>query len=466
VAAAAFADLPLVRGAGADARSLAFTLAVTSALALAVGLLPAGVARRVDLGDVLRSGGRFGSTGRAAGRTRSALAAAEVAATVVLVAGAGLLAKSLVRLSEAQPGFDTRDLVFARVSLPPADYATPEAVARYADRVVAALDGRGGVGAAAVASALPLTGVNTRTDFRIAGRDPASRAETPGAQNRWVTPGYFAAMRIPVVAGRAFDERDRSGTAPVVVVDEALARRFFGGESAVGARLRLEDTADGPREVEVVGVVGSVAHFSLDDEPPPTLYAPLAQAPAQNLSFLVGTLSVVARTEIDPASVAGGFVKAVRSVDPRVPVTKATTMDATLARSLGARRMAALAAAGFAPVALALAVFGLYAVVAYAVSRRTREIAIRIALGAGPVRVAATVARPALAITAAGVAGGTAAALALARAAESLLYRVSPTDPWVFAGAAAATAAVALVAGCLPARRAARVDPMIAMRAE
>jgi putative ABC transport system permease protein len=466
IAASGFVDLPLLGAIGLDARAAAFTIALTAAVAVLIGLLPARVALRFDLSDVLHSGGRTGSIGRGIARARNALVAVEIAATLVLLVCAGLLAKSLLRLGEVRPGFDPENVLTVRLSLPPVAYTTPEAIATYADRVVDTIEHYPGVRAAGLASVLPMSGMNARTDFRIAGRDAASRAEIPGAQNRVVTPGYFQTMDIPIRSGRGFDDHDRGDTAGVVVVDEALARRFFPDADPVGAHLFLEDTAAGPREVEVVGVVGDVKHFSLDEESLPTIYAPVAQTPAASLSFLVGNISVVARTGVAPSSVADGFVRAVRGVDPSVPVATATTIDQMLSRSLGPRRMTAQLVVGFAPVALAIAVIGLYAVVAYAVSRRSRELAIRLALGATGRRVVGAVLRPVLGLAAMGVIGGFAAALALMHLTESLLFEVSPYDPWIFVVATAITATVATLAALVPARRAQRVDPALMMRAE
>jgi putative ABC transport system permease protein len=466
VAAAGFAGVPPLGGARLDVRAAAFAFAVTAVVALAVGLVSARVALRPDVYDALRPGGAPGRGGpRAPGRARNALVALEVAATLVLLVGAGLLTKTLARLGEVRPGYDPEGALAARLSLPPAEYRTAEDVAAYADRVVERLEQDAGMRSAALASVLPMSGMNARTDFRIAGRDAASPADAPGAQNRFVTPGYFRTMGIPLRAGRDFGPHDRPNSAGVAVVDEALARRFFPDADPVGAHLLLDDSAAGPREVEVVGVVGAVKHFALDEEWLPTVYSPLAQAPAGNLSFLAGNLNVVARAGPD-APAAAGLAREVRGVDPGVAVAAAVGLDETVARALGPRRTTARLVSALALVALGMAAVGLYAVIAYAVARGRREIAIRLALGAGPHQVLAAVLRPALCLAAVGMAAGLAAALALARLAEGLLFEVSPADPGVFAGAAAATAAVAALAAVLPARRALGIEPALTLRAE
>lgn len=467
------ADLPRSGEVRVDGVVLAFAAGISLLSGLAFGTAPAIAASRADLGEALKGGipGRAAGGGAAgrlgAGRGGAGLlVVVEVALSLVLLVGVGLLARSFARLQGVGAGFDTGGLLLARLSLPPSRYATPEGVADFYDRAADRLARLPGVAAVGAASILPLSRLNARTDFTIAGKAPASPAEAPAAQNRWVSPGYFRALGIPIVAGREFTERDRAGAPWVAVVDRALARRYWGDEDPIGAHLRIDDGANRPRDLEVVGVVGDVKHDGLDEDPTATLYAPLRQVPQGTVGFVAAGLSLVVRGASDPLALAPAVRRELRSVDADVPATGLRTMDQLLAASVAPRRFSLALVAAFAGAAVALAGMGLYALLAYSVACRTREIGIRLALGARGADLIRMVVGQAARPVACGVALGLAAAFGLTRSLSALLYRTDPADPATLLAAPLVMAVVALLASYVPARRAARVDPAIALRAE
>jgi predicted permease len=463
LAAFAPADLPRLSERGLDGRLLAFASGLTLLSVLVFALAPARQASRVAPDRALREGDRGGEGGR---RLRDLLVVSEVALSLVLLIGAGLLVESARRLLATSPGFDPGRLLIVRLSLPAARYARPEAVTRFCREVegrVAALPGVRSVG---MASVLPLSGLNVRTDFEIVGRPARTVAEVPAAQNRWVGPAYFQALGIPVRAGRVFDPHDEAGGAPVVVVDEALARRYFPEGDAVGSRLRLEDPRRGHYDAEVVGVVGDVKHVGLDDEPTPTLYAPMAQVPETAVSFLIGRLHLVVRTKSEPLARAAAVRRSVQAVDADVPASSVRSMDQWLAASVAPRRFQGLLLSLFSLAALLLAAVGLYGLVAYAVACRTREIGLRMALGARGPDVVGLLVRQGGRRIGLGLAAGLLLSLGLTRLLAGVLFGIRPHDPATFALMTSLLAGVGLLASALPARRAAGIDPAVALRSD
>jgi putative ABC transport system permease protein len=389
-----------------------------------------------------------------------------------------LLIKSFTRLQSVNPGFAPDQLLTMRMSLPGPRYGQAEAVQSYYDRVAARLASVPEVAAVGAASALPLSGVNARVEFTIVGRPSATRAESPAAQDRWVSPGYFQTMKIPLVAGREFTAADHERAAPVVVIDEALARRYWPpnglpnglptdpNANPLGARVRIEFGGDAPREYEIVGVVANIKHVGLNDEPLATLYGPLAQVPPAAVTARAANLSIVARVTNDAQTVAARVRNEVQAVDPQAPASTPRLMTQFVAAAVAARRFNWLLLSGFAVAALLLAAAGLYAVLSYSVRQRTREFGIRLALGAKPAILQRLVIGQGLRLALLGIVLGLAAAAALTQLLKGLLFEVSATDPLTFAGVAAVLLVVALLACWIPARRATKVDPMIALRCD
>jgi putative ABC transport system permease protein len=326
------------------------------------------------------------------------------------------------------------------------------------------LPGVDGVGAANV---LPLSGMISRTDFTISGRPPLSPTDTPAAQSRWVSPAYFQTMKIPIREGRDFSERDNETGARVVVVDQSLARRHWQNESPIGSHLRLDfGNGDKPHEFEVVGVSGNVKHSGLNEEATATLYAPLHQIPKSMASTLAANLSIVVQSATDPRTLTESVRRELQSVDPEVPASNVKTMDEFLAASVASRRFNLMLLTTFAGAALVLAAAGLYGVVSYTVTQRTPEIGIRMALGGEAGDMLRLVIAQGMKLALIGVGMGLVAALAVTRLMSSLLFGVTATDPLTFTVIAMLLTAVALLACWIPARRATKVDPLVALRHE
>ena len=455
------ANLPRAHEAGIDGRVLGFTLGLSLAVGLIFGLAPALQGSRADLNEELKAGGRGTSTSPRRNRVRSLLVVSEVALAVVLVVSAGLFVKSFARLQRVSAGFDAENLLLARLSLPQARYSNLDSVLTFYEQVSERIKNLPGVESVGAANVLPLSGLFVRTDFTIAGRAPLSSSDAPAAQNRWVSPGYFSAMRIPLLQGREFSDQDKTSGQGVAVIDETLARRHFPNENPIGVHLRFFE-----RDFEIVGVVGAVKHNGLDDEPTPTLYAPLAQVPGSNLAFLASNMSLAIRTGVAPLALQAAVRREVQAVDGEVPASSMKTMEQFLSTSVAPRRFNLLLLVVFAGAGLLLAATGIYAVIAYSVTQRTHEIGVRLALGAGPRDVLKLVVGQGMRLALAGVAVGLIAALAITRVMANLLFEVSATDPATFAAVSVILAGVALGACFVPARRATKVDPMIALRYE
>ncbi|HEY0321298.1 MAG TPA: ABC transporter permease [Pyrinomonadaceae bacterium] len=461
------ADLPRAREVVMDTRVLAFSLLVSLLAGIIFGLMPAVSASKVDLNRELKGGGHGTTDGGRRKRTRSLLVVSEVALSLLLLIGAGLFIKSFLRLQQVNPGFDPHNTLAVRLSLPPARYKKPEAVVGFYEKLAPRIMSLPGVEAVGVASVLPLSGSNVRADFTIVGRPPLKPEEVPAAQNRWVSPGYFQLMRVPILKGREFDERDTARSLPVVVIDEALARRFWPDGNPVGEHLKIDDAAPAPwREVEIVGVVRDVKHNTLLDEPTPTVYAPIYQSQEGTVAFLANNMSLAVRTSSDPLAMATIIRREVREVDGDVATSNVRSMEQFMAMTIASRRFNLMLVTLFAGVALLLAATGIYAVVSYTVAQRTKEIGIRMALGARTPDVVRMILGHGLKLTLLGVAVGLAGAFILTRVIANLLFDVTATDPATFILMPLILLVVALLACFVPARRATRVDPLVALRME
>jgi putative ABC transport system permease protein len=452
------AYMPYLRHLSLDKEILLFTFGLSLLTGVVFGLAPALSASRADLQGAMKEGVR-GSGARRARGVRELLVVSEVALSLVLLIGAGLLLKSLARMLSVDPGFKTENLLTMTVTLPPGTAADAQKAVVFYDSLLRRVSALPGVRGAAEVSNLPLSGDGGTGTPRVVGL-PESATEGAESHLRTVSANYFDVMGVALLKGRAFDERDRSDAPPVILINQTLAARVFGGEDPLGRRVTFKFTADQP-PFEIVGVVGDEKVTSLDARTTPVIYFPVSQGPD-------GRMSIVARTTAEPAAVAGGVRGVVRELDPEVPVFGVRTMGQLISdsRATFMRRYPAYLIGVFACVALLLAVVGIYGVISYAVTQRTRELAIRVALGARGRDVLRLVLRDGLLLALAGVGLGVCGALALTRLMSGLLYGVSATDPLTFVAVSLLLALVALAACLAPARRAAKVDPMAALRYE
>ena len=426
------ADFPRSSAVSIDGRVLLFSLLVTLFAGLALGVAPAIQHTRSDLNSDLKEGGRDDNA-QSRNRVRSLFIVSEIALSLILLVAAGLLLKSFGRLREVNPGFDANHVLAVRLSLPAAKYSNAASVKTFYDKIKTRIVGIPGVEGVSAASALPLSGLIARTTFTIAGRAPVSPGETPFAQHRWVGPGYFETMKIPIVRGRDINESDNDHAPGSIIIDQALQRQFFGAEDPMGAHVLINMGDGNPaRDYEVVGIVGDVKHMGLTDEPIPTLYGPIPQAPKSAVPFMANNLSLVVRTGIEPDILASAVRKELRNVDVDVATAGVRPMHQFLVASVAARRFNMELLGVFAITALLLAAAGLYAVIAYLVSQRTREIGIRVALGATPRNILRLMMGHGMKLTLIGVAIGFVGAIAVTRLMRSLLFAVAPVDLMTF----------------------------------
>ena len=457
------AGIPGLDDAGIDATVLGFALAASVGAGVLFGTVPALQASRIDLVRALNEGAPQMGGGfrfRRGNRTRSALVVAEVALALMLLVGAGLLVRSFVTLSTVDPGFDPANVMTAELNLPQSQYADLTAANALFDQVLERTAARPGVEAVGLVSSLPLTRGESLIAFRIQGQAaPPSREEMTAARPQLVSPGYLDAIGLRLVAGRFVTDQDTETSPRVFVVNEAFASAYFPGEAAVGQRLNLG--RGGP--TEIVGVVGDVHHRGLDSQPSPELYFSYRQS-------LLGRppprVNIVARTTGDPLALVPFLRQDILDLNPTLPLDQVTTMGARLSSSVAQPRFYALVLGVFAVGALALALVGIYGVLAYTVSRRTREIGLRMALGADRAGIRNMVVRQGALLVGVGVALGLAGALMTTRALESLLFGVTTLDLPTLIAVPVLLVTVALAACYLPARRATRVDPMDALRYE
>jgi putative ABC transport system permease protein len=437
---------------------LIFNLVLSFATGILFGLAPAWQAWKTNVSGAMNEASRS-VTGGGQQRLRGLFVVSEVALTLVLLVGAGLMLRSFARLRSANPGFDSHNVLTVRVALSDQQYATPEKQIAFFERVVRGAQSLPGVVSAAAVDDLPASDNLHGSGLFFPDRPEPRTEDVKVVLRNSVMSGYFATMRIPLIRGRYLNETDRKSSLPVAVIDEWTARQNWPGADAVGKSLKLGKKQP-PRQI--VGVVGSVDQgilVKLLKGQIGQVYLPAPQAP-------MPAMTLVLRTNVDPAALIPAMRSLVRSVDIDQPVFQVQTMDATRAASQASQRLATSLLGSFAMVALLLAAIGIYGVIAYSVGQRTREFGIRMSLGARRLDVLRLVVRQGLVLAGIGIAVGLAGAFALTRLLSSLLYGVNATDPLTFAGVTALLAAVAAVASFLPAWRATRVDPVTALRCE
>ena len=453
-------NIPRIGEIQLDGAVLGFTILMSLGTGILFGLVPAWQASHVDLNSALKTGTRGGG-GDHKHRMRSALVVAEVALALVLLVCAGLLIQSFTRLGQVRPGVRTENLFTARVSLPDAAYPQPENVNAFFDQLMSRIRALPGVNSASFIFPLPLSGSNNTTSFDIEER-PLPQGEQNSSPTRIAGTDYFKAMGIPILQGRGFDATDRLDSRPVVIVNERFAEKYFPNANPIGKRITPGWSVDDqPSKVrEIIGVVGNVRHASLNKDFTPELYLPAAQIPF-NLHWLV------VRTDVaDPATMTSAVRRELASVDRNIPLTHVRIFDEYMSRSLSRPRFNALLLSIFAGIALLLTAIGIYGVMAYSVSQRTNEIGIRIALGAAQSSIFRLVVGQAMTLVAISLAIGLAGAFAATRLLSTLLYGIGAWDPLTFGGIVGLLSLVAFLAAWLPARRASKVNPIIALRAE
>jgi predicted permease len=447
--------LPRLQLVHIDARVLLFAALVTVFTALLFGLAPALAIVKASASQSLKDGDRGTTVGGTRGRLRSWLVTAEIALALVLLAGAGLLMRTFVNLQHVDMGFNPDHALTFRIQLPEKRYADPVSQIHFYQNLAARLQALPGVQSVGFGSDIPWTGYDENTSFDIVGVTFQSN-NSPEARYHFASPDYFKAAGIPLLSGRFFTTSDDAKAPPVVIVNSALAQRYFRGEDAVGKRLDMW----GKKGISIVGVIGDIKDMPDAPATPPAFYWADWQFPDGNERV------VVLRSTADLISLAAAVTKEVLALDKDLPVTDVKTLDDVGAHAVSTAKFTLVLVGAFAGLAVLLAAIGIFGVISYSVTQRTHEIGIRMALGAQQEDVLGMILRQGAKVTALGVLFGIIGAVTLTRAMRELLYRVSATDPWTFAIVAAVLVAVALAACYIPARRALRVDPMVALRYE
>jgi putative ABC transport system permease protein len=453
-------NIPRLASIAIDRTVLVFTLGVSLVTGLLFGLVPAFTASRPDLNNTLKEGGRSSAEGAGGRRLRNALAVAEIALSLVLLVGAGLLIRSFIRLQEVRPGFNPQHLLCLDLSLPSAKYNENQEAVSFFDQLLASLAQQPGIQSAAVAAGLPLGGGADFLAFSVEGRVLARTDRTPDAEARVVSPDYFKTMQIPLRSGRFLSDRDVPGQPDAVVVSETLVKKYFPGQDPIGKRLTFGDPQAKDAEwYTVVGVVGDVRGVSLNEEPYGQLYTSYRQNPRRALTLVVQTAG-------EPTTMLGAVRERIWALDRQQPLYNVRTAEQVLEKSIARPRFNMLLITILASVALVLAAVGIYGVISYSVTQRTHEIGIRMALGASAADVLKLVVGQGMLLAGIGVILGLVAAFGVTRIMATLLFGVTATDPVTYFGLALLLSLIALVACYVPARRATKVNPVNALRAE
>jgi len=446
-----------------DIRVLLFTFGISIFTAILFGSMPAWRATKVNLIESLKQGRRSAiSSDR---RLRNFLVASEVVIAVVLLVGAGLMIRSLYRLQQVQLGFRAANVLTMFVSLPQAKYPTGQKVESFYRNTLHSIESLHGVEDAAIVTGLPVQGDGFGMFFSIRGRTAESGSERPLAHFQMISPSYFSAMRIPLLRGRSFSEQDSDESIPVAVVNQAMVSQFFPNEDPIGKEVITDSLLSGRQEVgppvhwQIVGVVGNVKINGLIEEASPEIYVPHRQSPWPNVHLVV-------RTTIDPMTANHSVRRAIRELDQDLPITESETMEQVASSPMYVPRFRTILLGLFAALALTLAAIGLYGVISYSVAERTHEMGLRMALGAERKDVLKLVMRQGMMLVLAAVVIGLLGALALTRVLSGLLNGISPTDPLTLVSVSTVLIATALFACYIPAHRATRVDPIIALRCE
>jgi len=443
-----------------DPTVMLFAAGLSLATGLFCGVFPGMSARRAPA-QALREGARGLLAGRT-GRVRGGLVIGQMALAMMLLAGAGLLLRSFAQLQQVKPGFEAKDALTFRIALPAEAYKDESRRVAFFDRLLERVSALPGARTAAATLGLPLNGTQINISFQVKNRPELPASQQPSMEMRAATPQYFKAMGIPIVRGRGIEPGDIAGAAQVVVLSQSAVKKYFPNENPIGQWITLgwrrpegQPKAGG----EVVGVVGDVKTFGLAREAVPEIYLPYAQLP-------VSTMDVLVRTSVPPLSLGPAVEQAVHELDPDLPVARLRSLEDVVSRSISQPRFYMLLLGLFASMAVLLAALGIFGVISYAVTQRSREIGIRMALGARPESVMRMVLSNAATLAVSGIGLGLLGALALSRVLSGLLFNLSPTDPATLAGVAALLAGVALLASYLPARQATRVDPLLTLRSE
>ena len=448
-------NIPRLSEITIDLRVLAFTFGISLLTGVLFGMIPALQASRPDLNDALKEGSR-GSTGGRSRTLRNVFVVTEVALALILLVGAGLMIRSFMQLQSVETGFKAENVLTMRAQLPRKGYPEPHHIVDFFKKAQERIATIPGVQAVGAISYLPLTGLASRDGFTIPGQPPPKPGEEPGVEVRVVTPTYFQAMGIPLLKGRLLNERDVKESR-VLLINDTLAKRYFPNVDPVGKQIEISWDGSGPDEI--VGIVGDIREGALNKEPEPAIYWSHPREPYSGMALVV-------RTSGDASRVAGAVQKEIRAIDPEQPIADVRTMEQVVAKSIARPRFNTLLLSIFAAVALVLASVGLYGVMNYSATQRTHEVGIRMALGATRADIMKLVVGNGMLLTMIGIAIGVVASIGLTRVMQSFLFGVGATDLVTFVGVSALLIFVALVANYIPARKATRVNPVIALRYE
>jgi putative ABC transport system permease protein len=458
-------DLPRFGEVSLDLHVLGFAFGATLLTGLIFGLAPALYTASLKPQAALRESGRSATAGAGRQRFRHSLVVLQMAIALVLLLGAGLLVRSFLRLLSVDPGFRTESVLTVDISISTSEYPEVEQVVGFYDQLIERVQGLPGVQEAGAVTGLPLATTRGDLNFRIEGRPVPEGDVSPRADWQVVTPGYFRAIGMQLLRGRGIEPTDAADAPGVVVINETTVRRYWPNEDPIGQPIELGGGA-GPEWPRVVGIVRDIRHEGLATEPNAEMYVPHAQFRVWDSGAPIRGLTLTLKTAAEPAALAGAVHREIRALDPGLPVREFTTMQQVRAESVARPRFLTALLAAFSVVALTLAAVAIYGVISYTVTRRTHEIGVRMALGARRRQVAGMVVRQGLILAAVGVGIGLLGGLAATRLLSGLLFGVSPTDPLTMVAVPLGLIAVALLAAYLPARRATRVDPMVALRAD